>query len=179
MKSDPLMPVSSRVLNSWKEVARYLERGVRTVQRWEADLGLPVRRPRGKKRSAVIAICAEIDEWISACQDGSLSSPTGKIRLRGDLAIKPPLSEAILRSRFLRSNVRRSRLELARTIDQLVSNLKAAAKINEDGASEFGLLQSADYRAEDTLIDVVPPREGALGRLSNTGVPARVSAHPR
>lgn len=117
MKSDPLIQVSNRVLNSWKEVAGYLKRGVRTVQRWEADLGLPVRRPRGKKRSAVIAICSEIDDWISACQDGGLSPQTGKIRLRGELADRPHLSEAILRSRFLRSNVRRSRQELARTID--------------------------------------------------------------
>ncbi len=31
------------VLNSWKEIACYLGRGVRTVQRYERDLGLPVR----------------------------------------------------------------------------------------------------------------------------------------
>jgi|SRR5215471_19413149 len=52
------------VLNSWKEIAAYTGRGVRTVQRWEQDLGFPVRRPRGKQRSAVIAIKEEIDQWM-------------------------------------------------------------------------------------------------------------------
>lgn len=52
------------VLNSWKEIASYMGRGVRTVQRYERDLGLPVRRPRGKSRSAVIAFSDEIDHWL-------------------------------------------------------------------------------------------------------------------
>jgi CheY-like chemotaxis protein len=53
-----------RILNSWKEIAQYLGRGVRTVQRWELELQLPVRRPRGKSRSAVMALASELDEWV-------------------------------------------------------------------------------------------------------------------
>ena len=41
-------------------------RGVRTVQRYEAQFGLPVRRPAGKSRSSVIATRAEIDAWVAA-----------------------------------------------------------------------------------------------------------------
>lgn len=52
-------------LSSWKEIAAYLNCGVRTVQRWERDLHLPVRRPRGRIRSRVIALCAELDEWMA------------------------------------------------------------------------------------------------------------------
>jgi hypothetical protein len=52
------------ILNSWKEIASYLGRGVRTVQRWERDLGLPVRRPHGRKRSTVMALVREIDAWL-------------------------------------------------------------------------------------------------------------------
>ena len=52
------------VLNSWKEIATYLGRGVRTVQRWEAELQLPVHRPRGKNRSAVVAFRRELDDWL-------------------------------------------------------------------------------------------------------------------
>lgn len=36
-------PVSDR-LDSWKEIAVYLDRALRTVQRWEKDHGLPVHR---------------------------------------------------------------------------------------------------------------------------------------
>ena len=52
------------VLNSWKEIATYTGRGIRTLQRWERELGFPVRRPRGKQRSAVIGIRQEIDMWM-------------------------------------------------------------------------------------------------------------------
>jgi hypothetical protein len=56
--------MNDEVLNSWKEIAAYLGRGVRTVQRWEHDLALPVRRPRGKDRSAVIALKSDLDRWL-------------------------------------------------------------------------------------------------------------------
>jgi hypothetical protein len=52
------------ILNSWKEIANYLGRGVRTVQRWERDLGLPIHRPKGKDRSAVLAFPEELNAWL-------------------------------------------------------------------------------------------------------------------
>lgn len=54
----------SAVLGSWKEIAAYLGKGVRTVQRWERGLGLPVRRPVAHNRRIVVAVPAEIDAWI-------------------------------------------------------------------------------------------------------------------
>jgi hypothetical protein len=33
----------SSTLTSWKEIGQYLGKGVRTVQRWEQQMGLPVR----------------------------------------------------------------------------------------------------------------------------------------
>jgi hypothetical protein len=58
----------SDVLNSWKEVSNYIGRGVRTVQRWEKDFGLPVRRPSGHLRGSVIALKTDIDGWLSSRQ---------------------------------------------------------------------------------------------------------------
>jgi len=43
-----------------------LGRGVRTVQRWEAQLGLPVHRPAGKDHSAVLAFSSELDQWLDS-----------------------------------------------------------------------------------------------------------------
>jgi hypothetical protein len=54
---------SEILLNSWKEIALYLGRSERTVQRWEKYFGLPVRRPAGKTRSAVFALPSEIQAW--------------------------------------------------------------------------------------------------------------------
>lgn len=50
-------------LESWKEIARYLNRGVRTVQRWEQAEGLPVHRHHHDKRGTVYAFRTEIDSW--------------------------------------------------------------------------------------------------------------------
>jgi hypothetical protein len=63
--------MNGEVLNSWKEIAEYMGRGVRTVQRWEQELGLPVRRPRGKSRSAVIALKADLDRWLHNTPQGA------------------------------------------------------------------------------------------------------------
>jgi len=54
----------SRVLTSWKDIAQYMGKGVRTVQRWEIDLGLPVHRPEKAARHVVIALPDEIDDWV-------------------------------------------------------------------------------------------------------------------
>jgi len=54
-----------QILNGWKEIASYLREGVRTVQRHEREMGLPIHRPAGKSSAAVVAIQAELDNWIT------------------------------------------------------------------------------------------------------------------
>jgi hypothetical protein len=54
-----------KVLSSWKDIALYMGRGVRTLQRYEQELKLPVRRIAGRGRSAVMAFADEIDDWLS------------------------------------------------------------------------------------------------------------------
>ena len=56
---------SQRVLNSWKEISSYLDRGVRTVQRWEHQFGLPVRHLGKGKRGPVYAFVTELNFWIA------------------------------------------------------------------------------------------------------------------
>lgn len=51
-------------LTSWKEIAVYLGKGVRTVQRWERQLGLPVRRPNVRARGPVHTTRAELERWL-------------------------------------------------------------------------------------------------------------------
>jgi len=68
-------------LESWKEIAAYLKRGVRTVKRWENSEGLPVHRHMHKSRSSVYAYPSELDAWW---------------------AKRPPAEEAAPESWFLR-----------------------------------------------------------------------------
>jgi hypothetical protein len=55
----------SRRLRSWKQIARYLDRNVRTVMRWEKTYGMPVHRiPGENKGRSVFALSDELDAWI-------------------------------------------------------------------------------------------------------------------
>jgi TolB-like protein/Tfp pilus assembly protein PilF len=60
-KSEP--PPNEPRLESWGEIASYLRRDIRTVQRWEGTLGLPVRRLHVGKISSVYAYRSELDKW--------------------------------------------------------------------------------------------------------------------
>jgi len=73
------------VLNSWKEIADYMGRGVRTVQRYERDLRLPVHRPAGKSRSAVVAFGDEIDLWMRRGRLRSLTNGDVEAHAHTDL----------------------------------------------------------------------------------------------
>ena len=65
------------ILNGWKQIAIYLDRGVRTVQRWEAELGLPIHRPHGRFKSTVLAIPSELDSWIANTPQSMHQQATG------------------------------------------------------------------------------------------------------
>src|ERR1044072_5870200 len=55
-------------LDSWKEIAAHLGRRVRTVQRWEREEGLPVRRHAHRRRRTVYAWSDELDTWFNGRQ---------------------------------------------------------------------------------------------------------------
>jgi TolB-like protein len=73
-------------LDSWKEIAAYLRRGVRTVRRWERDEGLPVHRHTHRVLGSVYAFKPEIDRWLEARRTPARSPAGGR---RGSaLAVK-------------------------------------------------------------------------------------------
>lgn len=52
-----------RILDSWQEIADYLVRTVRTCQRYERELGLPVHRLDDSPKARVFAYADELDAW--------------------------------------------------------------------------------------------------------------------
>jgi phage terminase Nu1 subunit (DNA packaging protein) len=62
--SASIAPPQPELLTSWKEIASYLGKGVRTVQRWEQQFGLPVRRPNEKVKGIVHATREDLDVWL-------------------------------------------------------------------------------------------------------------------
>jgi Tol biopolymer transport system component len=76
-----------RRLDSWKEIAAYLGRGVRTVQRWEREEGLPVHRLAHAERGSVFADSAELTAWWKSRQ----IAPAARPSLAGDTVGEPRL----------------------------------------------------------------------------------------
>ena len=87
----------SKVLSSWKDIARYMGKGVRTVQRWERHLGLPVRRPNGAShKSAVLLHRSDLDAWLA-----TRFSPRTATKSLAKTKLEPECSSrAILRERL-------------------------------------------------------------------------------
>ncbi|HYL75394.1 MAG TPA: hypothetical protein VEU96_14375 [Bryobacteraceae bacterium] len=53
-------------LDSWKEIASYLSREVRTVQLWEKNEALPIHRHQHARQGSVYAFKSELDDWREA-----------------------------------------------------------------------------------------------------------------
>jgi TolB-like protein/tetratricopeptide (TPR) repeat protein len=69
-EASPGTPPSVRLpedpLDSWKEIAAYLHRDVKTVQRWEKREWMPVHRHVHDKRGSVYALSSELDAWVQS-----------------------------------------------------------------------------------------------------------------
>ncbi|MDT8069144.1 MAG: hypothetical protein ROO76_13345 [Terriglobia bacterium] len=66
-------------LTSWKEIATYLQKAVRTAQRWEAQFGLPVQRPDPLKKSIVRASREDLDRWMATRWSSRAGKPDARV----------------------------------------------------------------------------------------------------
>jgi Tol biopolymer transport system component len=74
-------------LESWKAIAAYLNRDVRTVKRWETAEGLPVHRHRHLARSSVYAYPGELETWrASRHLDRPAVASSSRAGVRGVIA---------------------------------------------------------------------------------------------
>lgn len=73
-------------LDSWKEIAVYLRREVRTVQRWEKNEGLPIHRHIHLKGGTVYAMKEEINVWLTG--RGQTPGESGSMKRHSRLAVK-------------------------------------------------------------------------------------------
>src|SRR5215469_686878 len=95
---NPPKSQSHTMLNSWKEIAAYLGRGVRTVQRWEQELQLPVHRIGKGKRSPVFAVVSELKFWMVTSAGRNAFSLVERQKMQHDL--NGPKREAQLAARL-------------------------------------------------------------------------------
>lgn len=105
-------------LESWKEIAGYLRRDVRTAIRWERDRALPVHRVPGGRRQAVFAYPAELDAWLSGEAAAApapipVPGPDPTPDVQSPAAPSPNVSPSASRSRQVRWMIAAATLALA------------------------------------------------------------------
>src|SRR5207302_7162851 len=76
-------------LDSWKEIASFLRRDVRTVQRWEKKEALPVHRHQHDKLGSVYAYPKELNEWFARRQQSGAASEASRHADKIKLAVLP------------------------------------------------------------------------------------------
>lgn len=107
------MPVPPAVLGSWKEIAQFLGKGVRTVQRWEHELKLPVHRPSNASKGVVIAFPQELEQWAKH------QANYGNSEVRHEQVRRMHASSLLLieRTEALRKNLERVQAECLRVFN--------------------------------------------------------------
>jgi hypothetical protein len=103
-------------LRGWKEIAAYLKASERSVMRWEASRGLPVRRIPGDARDAVFATRQELDAWLKR---SSVASPQST-DTADDAAASEPAPAEKAPSDAPRSARRRASAALAIAVPALI-----------------------------------------------------------
>ena len=70
------------ILDTWKEIAGYVRKDIRTCQRWEKELDFPIYRLKDSPKSRVYSYKDEIDAWIKDKGiNNNNSSPYGLSKL--------------------------------------------------------------------------------------------------
>jgi adenylate cyclase len=106
-------PERRQRLEGWKQIAAYLNRDVRTVQRWERREQCPVRRLMHRKLGSVLAFKGELDRWmdqrcsLQSKKAGTASLPAYELYLEGRQLLH----------QFRRKNFERAREMFARAIE--------------------------------------------------------------
>src|SRR5882724_2580452 len=113
-KANPPASERGERLEGWKQIAAYLKRDVRTVQRWERTEQFPVCRQMHRKLGSVLAFKDELDRWMDQrCSLQSKKASTTSLH-----AYELYLKGRQLFHQFRRKNFERAREMFARAIEE-------------------------------------------------------------
>ena len=172
MKSRLREKTPEKRLDSWKEIAAYLNRDVTTVQRWEKREGMPVHRHVHDKRGSVYALSEELDDWIRSRRprpEETENQPEPDAEPQGEVPPAAPISPTAI-------TPRRSRLWFALAAVLCVCLAAVAWLVLRHRARVAGepairslavlpLRNLSGDPAQDYLADGIT--EALIGRLSN------------
>lgn len=118
-----------QLLTSWKDIANYMGKGVRTVQRWEQEFGLPVRRPTGSNKKAVLARPHDLDAWVALrCRSRAVGNDDSTLRPDECFVLTAALVAELTTARSLREINRTVREEIERELISMRQTLAALTR---------------------------------------------------
>ena len=130
----------SSVFTSWKEIASYLGKGVRTVQRWEAQFGLPVQRPSARAKGIVRVTREELDQWLATRWSPRMENSEQAGTFPAPLALVKEVMEAHhdlqQQNRALLMGLRQSLDQLEQNCRTLLLNMTFTHGLQDDGIVE-------------------------------------------
>ena len=156
---------SEERLDSWKEIAAYLERDVATVKRWEKKEDLPVHRHMHDKRGTVYAYRSEIEGWLAerkplVSQEDKLRGWLSSLRERkltvAGIAVGAVLVLTVGLVWFLRSQLFPPGMEALQFQERdfvLISFENRTGEAALDGVLEYALAREI---ANSQFVNVVP-----------------------
>jgi TolB-like protein/Tfp pilus assembly protein PilF len=157
LKAAPARQAESGLrLESWKEIAAYLNRGARTVQRWEHEAGLPVHRLQHDKLGSVYAYRAELDSWWA--RRGAEADQQSTPAPYSSIAVLPfaDLSEAKEQAYFCEG-----------IADEIISTLARASTLRvASRTSSFQFGSHADIRDIGKRLRVTCILEGSVRQIA-------------
>jgi len=170
-------------LDGWKEIATFLNRGERTVKRWERERGLPVHRVPFGDRASVFAWPGELADWLKgkalelesdnlATIDPGASLPN--IQATNGSAAQHSTAPAEIAPVPVPARRRRS-VSPMRIAAWLVSLSLTAALIFYLSASHtlFRVTAVGDHEVSNAIAPVLAPDSVAVLPFINTGGDAR------
>jgi hypothetical protein len=113
----------SPALMGWKDIAQYLNMSIRTVQRYECEQELPIRRPAGGARGKVIAMKAELDQWLAGRPKRKASCSPEQSALLPD-SKWAALQAGMSRMGELRKEMSQHRAEMRAALNSLHSSIR-------------------------------------------------------
>ena len=162
-------PQGNDRLDSWKEIAAYLGREVRTVQLWEKNEGLPIHRHQHARQGSVYAFRKELDAWREArknlpesAEPVAAPDPPPRSTNRGRILwITGPLTAALVIGGFFLWRTRNARPSGAAPTSVVVLPFV-----------DFSPQKDQEYFSDGLTEEIID----ALSRVPNLRVVARTSA---
>jgi hypothetical protein len=182
-------------LDSWKEIAAYIKRDVRTAQRWEKQEGLPVHRLLHDERGTAYAYTGEIDKWLdrhplrdheavaapAPVAEAPASIPTSRIRASRRLVSICRDGTCVHRKRHRHLDGRAISVRSGAAV-QSVGGLRPFRRVPRMGTGDGVVarrIHSASFPGFCLLLQTVPRPNSATASQQSPVVPRRCWQTPK